>query len=161
MPSTTETTQTETSSTTVPTTVSTSSERVLGLVKWFQGGFGFVTNFDTQEDVFVHHTSVTTTVDCWKMLYPGEYVYFSVGTMEDGKSQAVNVTGVRGGPLRCETLALLRQERDEYNRENRTEDQESGSTRNTSGRNRGGRGTRGTRGRGRGNRNSGTNTSSS
>ena len=39
-----------------------------------------------------------------------------------------NVTGVRGGPLRCETLALLRQERDEYNRENRTEDQESGST---------------------------------
>lgn len=158
MPSTTETTQTETSSTTVPTTVSTSSERVLGLVKWFQGGFGFVTNFDTQEDVFVHHTSVTTTVDCWKMLYPGEYVYFSVGTMEDGKSQAVNVTGVRGGPLRCETLALLRQERDEYNRENRTEDQESGSTRNTSGRNRGGRGTRG---RGRGNRNSGTNTSSS
>ena len=158
MPSTTETTQTETSSTTVPTTVSTSSERVLGLVKWFQGGFGFVTNFDTQEDVFVHHTSVTTTVDCWKMLYPGEYVYFSVGTMEDGKSQAVNVTGVRGGPLRCETLALLRQERDEYNRENRTEDQESSSTRNTSGRNRGGRGTRG---RGRGNRNSGTNTSSS
>ena len=160
MPSTTETTQPETSSTTVPATVSTDTERVLGLVKWFQGGFGFVTNFDTQEDVFVHHTSVTTTVDCWKLLYPGEYVYFSVGTMEDGKSQAVNVTGVRGGPLRCETLALLRQERDEYNRENRTEDQESGSTRNTSGRTRGGRGGRGDRGRGRGNRSSGTNTSS-
>ena len=157
MPSTTETTQTETSSTTVPATISTGTERVLGLVKWFQGGFGFVTNFDTQEDVFVHHTSVTTTVDCWKLLYPGEYVYFSVGTMEDGKSQAVNVTGVRGGPLRCETLALLRQERDEYNSENRTGDQESSSTRNTSGRTRGGRGTRG---RGRGNRSSGTNTSS-
>jgi len=160
MPSTTETTQTETSSTTVPATVSTDTERVLGLVKWFQGGFGFVTNFDTQEDVFVHHTSVTTTVDCWKLLYPGEYVYFSVGTMEDGKSQAVNVTGVRGGPLRCETLSLLRQERDEYNNENRTGDQESSSTRNTSGRTRGGRGDRGTRGRGRGNRSSGTNTSS-
>ena len=157
MPSNTETTQTETSSTAVAATVSTDSERVLGLVKWFQGGFGFVTNFDTQEDVFVHHTSVTTTVDCWKLLYPGEYVYFSVGTMEDGKSQAVNVTGVRGGPLRCETLALLRQERDEYNSENRTGDQESSSTRNTSGRTRGGRGTRG---RGRGNRSSGTNTSS-
>ena len=155
MPSTTETTQTETSSTTVPATVSTSSERVLGLVKWFQGGFGFVTNFDTKEDVFVHHSSVTTTVDCWKMLYPGEYVYFSVGTMEDGKSQAVNVTGVREGPLRCETLALLRQERDEYNRENRTGDQETtGSSRNTSGRSRG----RGNRNRG--GRSSGTNTSS-
>ena len=155
MPSTTETTQTETSSTTVPATVSTSSERVLGLVKWFQGGFGFVTNFDTKEDVFVHHSSVTTTVDCWKMLYPGEYVYFSVGTMEDGKSQAVNVTGVREGPLRCETLALLRQERDEYNRENRTGEQETtGSSRNTSGRSRG----RGNRNRG--GRSSGTNTSS-
>ena len=150
MSSTTETTQPETSST-------TNTERVLGLVKWFQGGFGFVTNFDTKEDVFVHHSSVTTTVDCWKLLYPGEYVDFSVETMEDGKSQAANVTGVRGGPLRCETLALLRQERDEYNRENRTEDQESGSTRNTSGRTRGGRGTRG---RGRGNRSSGTSTSS-
>ena len=155
MPSTTETTQTETSSTTVPATISTSSERVLGLVKWFQGGFGFVTNFDTKEDVFVHHSSVTTTVDCWKMLYPGEYVYFSVGTMEDGKSQAVNVTGVREGPLRCETLALLRQERDEYNRENRTSEQETtGSSRNTSGRSRG----RGNRNRG--GRSSGTNTSS-
>ena len=151
MSSTTETTQTEMSST-------ASTERVLGLVKWFQGGFGFVTNFDTKEDVFVHHSSVTTTVDCWKLLYPGEYVDFSIETMEDGKSQATNVTGVRGGPLRCETLSLLRQERDEYNRENRTEDQETGSTRNTSGRTRGGRGQ--SRGRGRGNRSSGTNTSS-
>ena len=112
-----------------------SSERVLGLVKWFHGGFGFVTNFDTKEDVFIHHSSINTTVDCWKMVYPGEYVDFSVGTMEDGKSQAVNVTGVRGGPLRCETLALLRQERDEYNRENRTDSQEStSSSRNTSSR---------------------------
>ena len=150
MPSTTETTQTETSSTTVPATVSTSTDRVLGLVKWFQGGFGFVTNFETKEDVFVHHSSVTTTVDCWKMLYPGEYVDFSVGTMDDGKSQAVNVTGVRGGPLRCETLSLLRQERDEYNRENQSTDQDNQSTRNTSGRGRGrGRSSRG-RGRGRG-----------
>lgn len=149
MPSTTETTQTETSSTTVPATVSTSTDRVLGLVKWFQGGFGFVTNFETKEDVFVHHSSVTTTVDCWKMLYPGEYVDFSVGTMDDGKSQAVNVTGVRGGPLRCETLSLLRQERDEYNRENQSTDQDNQSTRNTSGRGRGrGRG-RSSRGRGR------------
>jgi cold shock CspA family protein len=153
MPSTTETTQTETSSTTVPATVSTSTDRVLGLVKWFQGGFGFVTNFETKEDVFVHHSSVTTTVECWKMLYPGEYVDFSVGTMDDGKSQAVNVTGVRGGPLRCETLSLLRQEREEYNRDNQSTEQDGHSTRNTSGRSRGDRGGRGGRGgRSRGDR---------
>jgi len=160
MPSTTETTQTETSSTTVPATISTGTERVLGLVKWFQGGFGFVTNFDTKEDVFVHHSSVTTTIDCWKMLYPGEYVYFSVGTMEDGKSQAVNVTGVREGPLRCETLSLLRQEREEYNNDTRTESQDGRSTRNTGGRSRGGRGARQGGYRSRPSRSSGTNTSS-
>ena len=91
---------------------------VLGIVKWFQGGFGFVTNFETKEDVFVHHTGITTTVDCWKILYPGEYVYFTVGSMEDGKTQALNVTGVMGGPLRCETLSLLKAEREEHNREN-------------------------------------------
>lgn len=135
-----------------------SSERVLGLVKWFHGGFGFVTNFDTKEDVFIHHSSINTTVDCWKMVYPGEYVDFSVGTMEDGKSQAVNVTGVRGGPLRCETLALLRQERDEYNRENRTDSQEttSYSSRNTSS-----RGGRNSRSSGRNSRSSGGRNSSS
>ena len=150
MPSTTETTQTETSSTTASATVSTSTDRILGLVKWFQGGFGFVTNFDTKEDVFVHHSSVKTTADCWKLLYPGEYVDFSIETMEDGKTQAADVTGVRGGPLRCETMALLRQERDEYSRENQTDTQDgsssTASTRNTSGRGRNGtRGTRGTR----------------
>ena len=145
MPSNTETTQTESSSST-DTTVDTTSERVLGLVKWFQGGFGFVTNFETKEDVFVHHSSITTTVDCWKLLYPGEYVDFTLGTMEDGKSQAVNVTGVRNGPLRCETLSLLRQERDAYNRENRTDTQEgSSSSRSTSSRR--GRGGRSGRGR--------------
>ena len=160
MSSTTETTQTETSSTTVPETVSTNTERILGLVKWFQGGFGFVTNFNTKEDVFVHHSSVTTKVDCWKLLYSGEYVEFSIEKMEDGKSQATNVTGVRVGPIRCETLALLRQERDEYNHDNRTEDQESSSTRNASGRTRGGQGQSRGRGRGRGYRSSGTNTSS-
>ena len=143
MSSNTETTQPDTSSTTettVPATVNTSSERFLGLVKWFQGGFGFVTNFDTKEDVFVHHSSISATVDCWKMLYPGEYVDFSLGTMEDGKSQAVNVTGVRSGPLRCETLSLLRQEREEYNRDNRNDSQDGSSSRSTSGR---GRNTRG------------------
>ena len=140
--------QSEQSSTTDVTT--SSSERFLGLVKWFHGGFGFVTNFDTKEDVFIHHSSITTNVDCWKMVYPGEYVDFSLGTMEDGKSQAVNVTGVRGGPLRCETLALLRQEREEYNRENRSDAQDNTSSRNTSGRG----------GRNRGGRNRGSNTQS-
>ena len=100
---------------TTESTTTTASERSLGLVKWFTGGHGFITNFDTNEDVFVHHTQLNATVDCWKSLYPGEYVDFSVGPADGGKTQATDVTGVRRGPLRCETNALLRREREEYN----------------------------------------------
>ena len=97
------------------------TERFLGIVKWFTGGHGFVTNFDTKEDVFVHHSNLNVSVDCWKRLYPGEYVDFSVGPSDgdSDKTEAKDVTGVRRGPLRCETNALLRRERDEYNREHR------------------------------------------
>jgi cold shock CspA family protein len=107
---------------TVPDTTDTTtetSERFLGIVKWFTGGHGFVTNFDTKEDVFVHHSNLNVSVDCWKRLYPGEYVDFSVGPSDgdSDKTEAKDVTGVRHGPLRCETNALLRHERDEYNRE--------------------------------------------
>jgi cold shock CspA family protein len=116
------------------TDTNTNTDRLLGLVKWFHGGFGFVTNFDTKEDVFIHHSSITTNIDCWKLVYPGEYVHFSLGTMEDGKSQAVDVTGVRRGPLRCETLALLRQERDDYNQDN-NQDNNSPTHDNSSSRN--------------------------
>ena len=44
------------------------TEQVLGIVKWFHGGFGFVTNFETKEDVFVHHTGITTTIDLHKKI---------------------------------------------------------------------------------------------
>lgn len=113
----------ETTDTTEQTSTET-TERFLGIVKWFTGGHGFVTNFDTKEDVFVHHSNLNTSVDCWKRLYPGEYVDFSVGP-SDGDSErteAKDVTGVRRGPLRCETNALLRREREDYNREHRGED---------------------------------------
>lgn len=97
------------------------SERHLGIVKWFgSGGYGFVTNFKTKEDIFVHHTGISSVMDCWKVLYPGEYVYFSLSGIDSDKYkyQAVNVTGVEGGPLRCETLFLLKKERDTYNSQN-------------------------------------------
>ena len=108
------------------TNINTTSTSTLGIVKWFQGGFGFITNFETNEDLFVHHSGVQATVDCWKILYPGEYVHYTLNTMEDGKIQAVNVTGVSGGPLRCETLALLRNEREAHNEANgRTNDNDN------------------------------------
>lgn len=133
---------TDNTTTVSDTTTQTTSERFLGLVKWFTGGHGFITNFDTKEDVFVHHSNLTTNVDCWKRLYPGDYVEFSVGSSDSDsdKTEAKDVTGVRRGPLRCETNALLRREREEYNQSNNTgTDELSGRGRrrgrNTRGRN--------------------------
>lgn len=97
------------------------TERNLGIVKWFgKGGYGFITNFQTKEDVFVHHSGITTLIDCWKVLNLGEYVWYSLESTPDGKysHQAVNVTGVEGGPLLCETQHLAKQEREAYNTKN-------------------------------------------
>ena len=76
-----------------------------GRVKWFNSGrgYGFITNLDKEEDVFVHHSGITTTKECWKTLTPGEYVEYGLETDSEGKSQASNVTGIAGGPLLCET----------------------------------------------------------
>jgi cold shock CspA family protein len=112
---------TDTTETTTTDATESDSERHLGLVKWFTGGHGFITNFDTKDDVFVHHSKLTASVECWKKLHPGDYVEYSVGPADDGKTQAVDVTGVRRGPLRCETHALLRREREEYNTDTRGE----------------------------------------
>ena len=89
---------------------------LIGRIKWFDSkkGFGFVTCCDTEKDIFVHHSKITTSGDCWKTLYPGEYVSYELDESES-KTQAVNVTGVMGGPLLCETRSELSKRRKEYN----------------------------------------------
>ena len=93
----------EVQSDTTNTTETTTTFR--GRVKWFNStrGYGFITNLDKDEDTFVHHSGITPTVECWKTLTPGEYVEYSLDTDDDGKSQAISVTGIAGGPLLCET----------------------------------------------------------
>tara|TARA_B100001094_G_C18126031_1_gene769517 strand:- start:1240 stop:1554 length:315 start_codon:yes stop_codon:yes gene_type:complete len=89
----------------------------IGRIKWFDSkkGFGFVTNCETNEDIFVHHSKIVTTMDCWKALYPGEYVSYDLDKSDETKTQASNVTGVMGGPLLCETRSQISQQRKEYN----------------------------------------------
>ena len=89
-----------------------------GRVKWFnaQSGYGFIA--DTNADLFVHHSALKTKDDQFRYLVEGEYVEFSTETMDDGRTTAVSVTGIRGGPLMCET----RQQR-------RDADQERGGNR--------------------------------
>ena len=80
------------------------SESKIGSVKWFNNrkGFGFLTNMDTKDEVFVHFSGVDVPEGVFKALYEGEYVSYIESTDDNGKKVAVNVTGVKGGPLLCQ-----------------------------------------------------------
>ena len=77
----------------------------LGQVKWFDNklGYGFVsvlTNSHKGTDIFVHQTNINPLETEYRTLMKGEYI--SLNISEDDKIQALNVTGVLGGSLRCD-----------------------------------------------------------
>ena len=85
----------------------------IGCVKWFnnKSGYGFITLIDNDEqfkgcDIFSHHSSIKASGDLYKYLVQGEYVEFDVEKMRSKNEhdhQAVNITGIMGGDLMCET----------------------------------------------------------
>jgi len=87
--------------------------RLTGLVKWFnnKAGYGFVTALEGEQkgnDIFVHYTSISTDNLQYRFLTQGEYVDFSLVKSDTEKYEylAKNVTGVKGGPILCETRRL-------------------------------------------------------
>jgi cold shock CspA family protein len=85
--------------------VSTTIGEHLGRCKWFNNkkGYGFITIVSDREknkDVFVHQTHVIPTNSTYRTLSMGEYV--SLDISHDDKEQAINVSGVCGGPLQCD-----------------------------------------------------------
>jgi len=85
-------------------------ERITGRVKWFnnKAGFGFVTAVEGElkdKDVFVHYSSINVPDDQYKYLVQGEYVDFELTSSEKSEHEfhAVNISGVKGGSLMCET----------------------------------------------------------
>lgn len=76
----------------------------LGRVKWFNSrdGYGFITSLDSNEDIFVHQSNVCPKINRYRSLTNGEYVSFDITKDDNEVSQAVNVTGVNGGPLLCD-----------------------------------------------------------
>lgn len=86
-----------------------------GQVKWFKDaiGYGFITVLNGPEDkdiwkvigrdIFVHHTDVIPSLSTYKTLVRGEYVSF---TLNKGAKdiQAVNVRGMFGGSLLCDSI---------------------------------------------------------
>ena len=64
-----------------------------GTVKFFnaQKGWGFIW-YSKGKDIFVHHTSII--MDGLRTLQEGDIVEFEIGTGNDGRDQAVNVTPI-------------------------------------------------------------------
>ena len=87
---------------------------MLGCVKWFNNkdGYGFITVVSACEsngsDIFVHQSNIYPTSSGYRTLRTGEYVSMNLST--EDRPQAVDVTGVRGGPLMCDTELRLRNE---------------------------------------------------
>lgn len=72
---------------------STSSNRVIGTVKWFNDtkGFGFVTPEGGNEDLFIHFSSIQ--MDGFKTLKENQKISFEITEGPKGK-QAINIQPV-------------------------------------------------------------------
>jgi len=94
----------------------TNDARLTGRVKWFNNktGFGFITALTDSEgvkegsDVFVHHSAIKVAQEQYRYLVQGEYIDFVLSKLTDASAskheyQAVDVSGVKGGKLICET----------------------------------------------------------
>jgi len=114
-------------------TPSNSNERMLGRVKWFNNktGFGFITITDGEQsgkDIFVHHSNISVENEQYRYLVQGEYLEFelSFNSSDVHTTKAVNVSGIKGGKLMCETKNEFRLARDSH-RSNNPPDMLSGS----------------------------------
>jgi cold shock CspA family protein len=103
------------------TSVTSSQEKFVGRVKWFnnKAGYGFISITDglkSGSDIFVHHSSINVESEQYKYLVQGEYVEFQLKMMENSSHefQATNVMGIKGGKLMCETRRDVRTARQEY-----------------------------------------------
>ena len=102
-------------------TVTQSTVRFTGRVKWFnnKAGYGFITVTDgpkSGSDIFVHHSSINVSTQQYKYLVQGEYIEFTLSNVSSGdhEFQAVDVSGIKGGKLMCETRNELRTVRTNY-----------------------------------------------
>jgi len=109
-------------------TAAVCGKKLAGCVKWFnmKTGFGFLSvvqsvcgsDLKVGSEIFVHHSNIKVTEEQYRFLVQGEYVEFDVSNVANGQHscQAVDVTGMFGGKLMCETRNEARQqhgERDE------------------------------------------------
>lgn len=81
-----------------------------GQCKWFNDvlGYGFLTicsGVDKGKDIFVHHSGIRPLNSNYKTLKKGEYIIFNIIQGVKGM-QAIDITGIEGGPLMCDCNQL-------------------------------------------------------
>lgn len=86
--------------------------KYIGQCKWFNDklGYGFTTVCNGEEkgkDIFVHHSGIKPLNSNYKTLKKGEYIQFNITNGLNGL-QAVDVTGINGGPLMCDFVTTRR-----------------------------------------------------
>jgi cold shock CspA family protein len=103
-------------------TAATCGKKLAGCVKWFnmKTGFGFLSvvqsvsgsDLKVGSEIFVHHSNIKVAEEQYRFLVQGEYVEFGVSNVANGQHscQAVDVTGMFGGKLMCETRNEARQQ---------------------------------------------------
>lgn len=86
-------------------------------VKWFnpKSGYGFITDCENGEDIFVHHSELQAGENVYRSLTTGEYIEYLLSVDQHGKSTATTVTGIKGGVLLCETTSINIAERRQRN----------------------------------------------
>jgi CspA family cold shock protein len=95
--------------------MSDSDSRLIGCVKWFNSktGYGFITICGEERDIFVHYSNVKVDGLQYTYLVQGEYVEFELaetnGENEKYSHHAVNISGIKGGPIMCKTRFQNRQ----------------------------------------------------
>ena len=111
----------ETSTTNGPV-FTTSHGTLIGRVKWFRSklGYGFITVWHKEKseeiDVFIHQSNIKTKLSQYRTLKEGEYVSLNLSVGDDSQ-QAVDVTGVHGGPLFCDTRYTKTESVNEFSEE--------------------------------------------
>lgn len=91
-------------------TTETPMPRIIGQVKWFnnKAGYGFITVSSGEnkgKDIFIHYSAIRVVNSQYKYLVQGEYVEFGLvkSTSPEHEFQAVDISGINGGSLMCET----------------------------------------------------------
>ena len=115
-------------------TAAACGKKLAGCVKWFnmKTGFGFLSvvqsvcgsDLKVGSEIFVHHSNVKVAEEQYRFLVQGEYVEFDVSNVANGQHscQAVDVTGMFGVKLMCETRNEARQQEHGGDREDNGHD---------------------------------------